>query len=88
MQGFCDSAIRPTPRSQHILFWAKCGSPGRHRQACKGLDSRDIPGAVLTPSGDSQNQLLQERSAAAPQQGSGAEKEREEGGVGGRGEGG
>lgn len=62
-----------------------CGSPGRHRQAWNGLDSRDIPGAVLTPSGDSQNQLLQERSAAAPQQGSGAGgRERERRGWGGR----
>lgn len=36
----------------------KVGAPG-DRQAWEGFDSRDILGAALTPSGDSQNQLLQ-----------------------------
>lgn len=48
-----------------------------------GCDSRDIPEAALTPSGDSQNHGLQAGSAAAPKQGSrvegGPEREQERG---------
>lgn len=54
------------------------------RAGLGGVDSRDIPEAALTPSGDSQNQLLQGGSVAAPQQrsGTGGRVRRRRGGVG------